>query len=1035
MTVMKKIRFLAKKLIIPSIIFSLIQTSFVFPLKAQSDVLNLANQAVGIYGQILGQQQKSKIQQVNAQKNQALMQSLSPSCRKTDGTSCFTVAGKFFPECPIPASMTSKPQNVCSAASPEPGAISNMITYEAISKSWVNYFDQMQNLASNSATPFGLKCLGDKQKALNSQLTEMVNNLTRLQDQLNKDKEIFKANNKKLLEQMIQDSDELNGAGQRNNLAIKTKDFSKYFSPSCQAVIGDEALAAGARSGFIGLMQNVLSVQNKSAAEYNQNRPLIESDLRRDIEKIQRVIATGGLQDYFDGKNTEVTKFSSLIGATQKQTSEFKIAQERIAKELAKIGYTIPVMDKNFSIDFEDFLAGSKDFFKKQYINDCVTGKDRSGVAISTEQILNSLQQRSTNSRGTARDKYREALKTILDNDSFIEDKLDQIKALENTYKDISITYQNANSQRIVSTPYDLYIKTLESCQIRYNQDDTFKGKGATNVSQQKKVERGQALLREFKVLHDNFASDLGNRALERVLNCDGEAKKAGATCGDKKSFDHTAPTFCMNQANQCANEVQGCYSEANKQIELRKTRLETLAKTFNANAEALVARSNLLYTQQKNTVLDIAKTIQARFPGTNFEIPKDMFISMPELKKDSFGVDMANDGNLSFMDELPKKIDLLKKMFADQQAIANKEIDNYIREQNSAMEKEKGFWRGLATECEQNITTSSRELAKMNNERAKRENEQKDKVGTFCRRYSSLSTHPLGGCDTAKKLSGEVDDIAAYLNTATIKNTLEFNSVCNSLNNQKNEEGKISACDLTTTPNNAKKCEEERARESKNASAKGVAKKIQLRSLCSREGIDDEIFIKKVLAQLPGTKNNDISIENLKKELRSQDSEGEILKTDFPGVGFFSSLKEIIKDQKNENICQVLLNVEKSTPADIDKRIETLEKSRNEASTKDDNEGFRNLGKELEELKEKKEKIKDRKESLANAIAILNDERDDNSAIEKNGDKEALIRIGEQQIPQTSCDVQAGNTNIQKIFNGSLLPQGYDNSRLGTQK
>ena len=817
---MKNLKNITRAFVIHTMIFSLLQTSFIFSVEAaeknnsditSKDILGAANIALATYGQFLGAKQQMVQQQISAQRNQQMMQQLSPGCRKPDGTACYTVAGQFFPECPIPASMTAMPQNVCSAASPDPSAISSMLTYEQIAKTWVNYFDQMMNEASNSKTPFGMKCLQDKQKALDSQLTEMVNNLTRLQDQLNKDKEIFKANNKKLLEDMRQTNDELMGSSGGNNLALKTKDFSKYFSPTCQSVItsaiGEDALSQGAVKGLNGIMQD-LSPAGKRAADYNSNKSLIEADLRRDVEKIQRSIANSGLQDYFDGKIAETSKFQSLMSATQKQSGEFKLAKDRIAKELGKIGYELPVMDKNFSVDFEEFLSGSTSFFKKQYINDCVTGADKSGTAISTDQILASLKQKSTNNNGTARDKYKAALQTILNSDAFIEDKLNQIKALESTYQDISITYNNASAQRVTSTPYDLYMKTLEACEGRYAQDDTFSAGGKNGVSQKKKVERGQALLRDLKSLHDNFSSDLGSRILEQVISCNGEAKKSGAACGDKNSFNSESPTFCMAQSNQCANEVSGCMAEASKHVETRKAKLENSAKVFNANAAALVARSNALYKAQTNAVMNMVKVVQARFPGTNFEIPAGMFISMPELKKDSFGVDLVNDGNVAFMDELPKKIDLLKKVFKDQQTAANDQIKQYIEKQNMAMARERDRWNALAGECKGMIDTSSREVAKMNNENMKKQAELDNKVRNFCRKYNALASHPVGGCENAKKLSGEMDDVMSRVLPTVTTNINEFNGVCNAYGNEANDTSTAAASSLAPSAE-ALKCKD----------------------------------------------------------------------------------------------------------------------------------------------------------------------------------------------------------------------------------
>ncbi len=673
-----------------------------------------------------------------------------------------------------------------------------------------------------------------------------------------------------------------------------------------------------------------LSPVNKRAADYNSNRAIIEADVRRDVEKIQKTIASGGLQDYFDGKITESSKFQSLVSATQKQSLEFKLAKDRIAKELSKIGYELPTMDKNFSVDFNDFLSGSSSFFKKQYINDCVTGADKSGTAISTEQILSSLKQISTGSTGTARDKYKAALQSILNSDAFIEDKMNQIKALEGTYKDISITYQNANSQKVTSTPYDLYMKTIAACESRFKQDETFSS-SSSGVSQKKKIERGQALLRDLKDLHDNYSSQLGSRVLEQVLTCNGEAKKSGSACGDKNSFDSTSASFCMSHASQCANEVNGCYSEANKHVETRKTKLEAQAKTFNNNAAALVDRSNALYNAQKNAVMDMAKIVQARFPGTNFEIPAGMFISMPEMKKDAYGVEMLNDGNLAFMDELPKKIDLLKKVFKDQQATANNEIKSYIDKQAQAMAREKERWNMLASDCKGNIDTSSREVAKMNNENSKRQGELDNNVKNFCRKYQSLAIHPVGGCDNAKKLSEEMDNVASRLTSSVTTNIVEFNNVCNSYSNESTNSSSnlFEECSADNMLKGGAlfkaACNERFNQAGKKPEDAPGGKRISLTSLCG-SGKDDAAFVNSVLLSLPEIEQKKFSkgeqkdsiVSALKKGHKELDNIKDL--NQLNGFEIFYDLSKIAGASSEDNsLCSKLVEIEGRAEKDAD--------------------------------------------------------------------------------------------------------------------
>lgn len=1055
---MKKLRKLTKAFVIHAMIFSLLQTTFVFSAYAQSvtgkDILGIAQVALGTYNQFLGQKQNSVMQQIQAQKNSQLMQSLSPSCRKADGTSCYTAAGKFFPECPLPATISAMPQNVCSETVPNPSQsasqISSMITYESIAKGWMNYYDQMKNPASNATSPIGLKCLSDKSKALDSQLTEMINNLTRLQDQLNKDKEIFKANNKKILEELSQTNDELFGAGQKNNLKLKTQDFSKYFSASCQTIIGPDMLKEGNSLGLSNVLLN-LSPINKKAADYNSNRTAVEAEVRTDIEKIQQAIKNGGLQDYFNNKITETSKFQSLVVAAQKQSAEFKIAQDRIAKELAKLNYTIPAMDKNFEVDFTEFISVSQNYFKKQYINDCVTGADKSGIAISTTDILNSLQQKSTKNTGTARDKYRAALETILKSDDFIDEKLSKMKELEGVYKDISVTYMNSSSQKVTESPYDLYMKTLDKCEQRYTQDDQATSTGSNGVSQKKKVERGQALLRELKDLHDNYSSNLGSRVLEQVLSCNGETKKSGSSCGSDKSFDYTDASFCMAHANQCANEVNGCYAEANKQVETRKAKMTALAKSFNANAEAVVLRSNQLYTAQKNAVMEMVKIVQARFPGTNFLIPENMFITMPELKKDSFGVDLANDGNLAFLDELPKKIDSLKKIFKDQQTVVDNEIKDYIAKQEEAMNIQQGRWKELASECKNMIASVTKDLQKFNSDGMKAQAAQDQKVGAFCRKYGEMKENPLGACDSVEKLTADIDQVQARISNEALKVTGKFRNICNMYNNE-TEDSVAADClniiDDSDVKDKSKKtfCKNLLLKINKKAAETGAVKvsRLKLSSFC-KDSTTDKEFIASVAKQL-STKDQD-TLKNV-EELADIEKKSDNL--DDTSFNFFEGIMELRSDS-TKPICAQLKAIDSSESSsekakkklddaneELKKEKETLktltadakkpDATAQEAKVKDAEEKVKASNLVLEKEKLLSSKQDKNKENLKAVIAGLNPVL----PTMKEKKAEELNRLGQQD--SQSCDAQAANTNQGKNLGSSLL-DNFDKAILGTSK
>ena len=792
-----------KVLLVYSIVFSLIQTSFISAAFATGtnsstgggfgaqDIIGLANGALGAYAQYLGQKQQMLQQQITAANNQRLMAQLGPTCRKADGTACYATPAKMFPECTLPASMASMPVNVCSNATPEVNQISSMITYESISQGWMNYYDQMMNEASNSKYSVGLSCLNDKQKAIDSQLTEMVNSLQRLQDRLNQDKQIFRDNNKKLLSSMDTLNDELFGST-KNNLGNKTKDFAQYFSNSCQSVIGKDNLKGGIANGLNGIVQN-LSTTNKSAADFNQNKNVIEADVRRETDKIAATIKSNGVEDflnkgYIPQSDESAKTFGSIGVQIQKQKSEFMTAKARIDKDLADVGYTAPALDSKFSIDSEDFLAGANDFFKKKYVNDCVTGAD-SGIAIPVDDILKSLEQKSTNNAGTARNGYRDALKKILDSDSMIDDKMSDIKDLQNKFPDITITYKDSSQARVTENPYNLFMKTIDKCQQRFAQDDTFSSKGSKGVSYQKKVERAKASLQELKTLNDSYASKVTQSILSQVLDCGGSPLKSG-TCSED-TLNTSKDNFCISQASVCANQIQGCYAEAAQQVQIRKTKMENLAKTVNANVSAMVARSNSLFEGQKAAVTNITKLIQSKFPGTNFEIPKDMFVSMPELTKDTYGVDMAGDGKMKFLDDstsMPAKLDKLMTMFRDQKKLVDESIKGYIDQQKTAMQTQHDRWEKLNEQCTTQVDASSKALKEMNDKGMKDQAEQDQKVAKFCRKYNSISQNPVGGCGKAQDLASTADEVSARLSNKSLSLTEQYDSACDGFNNQSDD-------------------------------------------------------------------------------------------------------------------------------------------------------------------------------------------------------------------------------------------------------
>lgn len=786
--------------------------------------------AAQMYGQYV-QQQVEAAQMMN---NAKMLNSLGPGCMQ-NGRPCHITPAKYFPECPITNSMVNFPKGMCESPTMNPMQIEQMSSYKQLANNWVNQFDHMLNPAQNAQFPVGLKCLADKQAALNQQLQNTENSLTALQTQLKKDLQVFRENNKKLLEELDKNNKELFGVGGNRNNEDKLRNLRNYFSPTCQNVIGKENFQS--LPGLNDILKSVTNT-NSDAANYLTNRNAIEADIKRALEKINNKIKNEGVASIETG--TIDVELKNLNPATlqvlNKIREEYRLNRTRIESQIKEVqpDYKLPRADNNFSEDTAEFISTAETQFKKQYINECVTGADK-GVAIPLDSVLNSLQQKSTGSKGNARDKYRAALKAIVESSETIDQKLQRIKELESLYSDITITYQNQQSLRVTQTPYQLYMDIAKACEQRYStaQAET-SSSGTSNSSQKKKVDRAVNLIKEFKNLNETFTAKLNQAVNEQVLNCSGTAKKSeDGACS--KSLDRNNENFCIAHANQCAGEIQSCYLEAEKQVKTRENKMNALANTFNANMTALIARSNQLYDGQKAQVQNLVGYMQQRFPGTQFELPKDMFVPLPETgKSEYFGVNLIGGnqigakGELKFLEDqnsLIGKIDKFKDLIKSQRESTNELLTKYVSDQQTAMQVQRDKWEDLASNCNKFYKISRDQVNQYNQKGAEAQAKAQAAAGQFCKRFKSWKNNPNPGC--SKTLFSALEAVAKdggspYANEGALEAASTMKDLCDE------NQSEISAAKKEAEKN-----------------------KITFQNVCSGKDTTDSDFVKKLKATI----------------------------------------------------------------------------------------------------------------------------------------------------------------------------------------
>src|SRR5690606_1718716 len=152
--------------------------------------------------------------------------------------------------------------------------------------------------------------------------------------------------------------------------------------------------------------------------EFLANQQIYKDDINRFIQNAKNHIAKHGV-DSFRSQNTDLFKGNPdlkkrLEGALAPFFKRVGEEEINIRNQLKSVGYDAPPLDKNFKSDFATFKADSKSYFRKRFVNECVSGGNNN-LTVDPEVILASLRQEGTNNQGTTILSYKAALKNILE--------------------------------------------------------------------------------------------------------------------------------------------------------------------------------------------------------------------------------------------------------------------------------------------------------------------------------------------------------------------------------------------------------------------------------------------------------------------------------------------------------------------------------------------------------------------------------------------------------------------------------------------
>jgi len=747
---------------------------------------NVGKLVNNVTGQIMQANQQSMAAAQQAQ----LMQQFQPT----------PIAAKFFPHCKISQAITAFPEEMCQDRIEDPMGFSTATAMKEVGYKYKAYYDNLLTPAQNQPFPVGVQCLENARKGFETSIADRLNALTDLMAKMNEAKQQFEANNKKLLEDMSQTSGELFGGG-KQDVNTRTTDFTKLFSQECQNVIGLEGLTSK-KGGLDGVLKSIDPLKRKSANFMATDKSVYEKELQTQIEDIKKQVADIGVEGYistnqgngFNSRVSGTTSFKNYSEAIQTNVTDFNTQYSRIQSEVKAVdpSFELPPLDKNFSVDFSEFVKGSEDYFRKDYINKCATMADK-GIALSTDQILKGLEQKSTGNRGTTIIRYREALQGILDDEElFFDDKMAKIKALQNSYgKDITITYVNGMGKQVTDPPYTLFQKTVALCEQKYTQDDTFKPGGSKAISQKKKVKRAKTYLNQLKSLEQNFIANLTKDIHDKVINCEGMSQKSNSCNAKSGVFNPGDSSFCIKHAENCSTKIAQCHKRADNLVRDRKQKLKRQSDRYNNNVRALVIQEKVYLEQLRQKVLADAKYLQQYFPGANYVLPEDLFLKVPQLSagkagSQDLGVDLLGGGNLDFLDKLPEQIAKLKTALGTQSSKVMNLTKNYIDTQKKSMQDNQKKWTKLAGDCAGKEKEYRQGIAMMNANNKKAYDDALAKAKAFCRRFDRLAqVNPAAGCgegdNSPEALYEDASAVASFLSSEVDPALNAYSSICGS--------------------------------------------------------------------------------------------------------------------------------------------------------------------------------------------------------------------------------------------------------------
>jgi len=774
----------------------------------------------GIINQFGQQMQQLQSLQYN---NQAQMASLARAQQLMAANAPSSViSSRYFPGCALPPDNQLPPTNVCeNMSTPADVILGQQMTY--LGQQQTIFLDIMLNgTGDSSPNNAGIACMEEALKRHSQLFTSKINSLESYRTKYNKEIQIIKKNLQPLLNKMDDLHYEVAG-GDPKNEKQKSFNFERLFTgTACQGIV--DATHYISKKGIRGVRDALTTPTPESngkslygnASNLLADKDKLKAQVEVQIDRLVKLVNTYGpgefkIEDGHLDRGGE-TAFYEMGLAIQRQQDILVKRHKQIRDQLAKDfpGYELPALDRHFMTNVQQFATEAKDYFRKKMVHDCVTMKDKTGVGLTNDQVLSMLDF-PKHSNSTTLKSYKTTLAGILATDSFIEDKLNQIKALDMQYKNDIILKGSFTtiSGKAPKTPYAVYLAIVNQCS---KSSGPLEGTNAFSTkagerdarSGMEKVKEGERLVNEIKNLGSSFTADLAKEIRERTLSCGGGINQTSASC-NTNTLTPTQKGFCLDNAVKCATRVKSCQSLTQKHIEDRVTQIKNLGDTYNQNVLSFTAETERTLNVLKTQVFQDMAAFATQFPEVNIPLPEDLFVKLPEKVMSPYDIDLLGDvtgkKKFAFMDDLSdnigKLIETIKGVNNDIQSVGK--AGGYVEKTRKKLKENQRKWDDFKSLCSDKIVEIQMNQKQMQEEAMRKQEEQQRQLleelqdkSRYCTKYHSLNRpHPGPGCDQEiQSLIDGLDDVSMVIKDSdqVLYNLNSYKTICDKINNEQDE-------------------------------------------------------------------------------------------------------------------------------------------------------------------------------------------------------------------------------------------------------